>query len=213
MVSRVLHECYHFKHEKISTIHQIHVSLKILMCAGQVSLKRLKTLRTIPHTLSRGAKAKDLLILHFGSVHLVSLHRYVALLRHTVVQDHLLHQHLQLMDLLPRLDDKMARVTGHGHIHIHVFPWLWQVDWRGQFLQRERAGVVQHGLSDDLWVALSETLSRAAWCRCAAIPAARWADCTGHGTQKHILLMLPQVCICDLPVNAAMRIREVLRSK
>lgn len=76
----------------------------------------LSTIRYINH----------LLLVYFGSVDLsfLNVRGCVGLPRLVIVEDHLPHQHHQLMQVLPRLQHKVTRVAGHWHKHIHILTRL-----------------------------------------------------------------------------------------
>lgn len=73
--------------------------------------------------------------------------------------------------------------------------------------------MVYQRLFEDIREALSEILSSVAHNGGVCTLAVGGASSTGYGTQKHILLMLPQVCVCDLAIDTAVRVGEVLGGK
>lgn len=67
-----------------------------------------------------------LLLVYFGSVDLSFLNvcGCGGLQRLVIEEDHLPHQHHQLMQVLPRLQHKVTRVAGCWHKHIHILTRL-----------------------------------------------------------------------------------------
>lgn len=67
-----------------------------------------------------------LLLVYFGSVDLSFLDVCggVGLPRLVIIEDHLSHQHHQLVQILPLLQHKVTRVAGHWHKHINALTRL-----------------------------------------------------------------------------------------
>lgn len=67
-----------------------------------------------------------LLLVYFGSVDLSFLDVCggVGLPRLVIIEDHLSHQHHQLVQILPLLKHKVTRVAGHWHKHINALTRL-----------------------------------------------------------------------------------------
>lgn len=67
-----------------------------------------------------------LLLVYFGSVDLSFLDACgcVGLTRLVIIEDHLPHQHHQLMQVLPWLQHKVTRVAGPWHKHIDTLTRL-----------------------------------------------------------------------------------------
>ena len=70
--------------------------------------------------------------------------------------------------------------------------------------------MADHRLLEDICEALSEILSSVAQNGGIRTFGVEGAGSTGNGTQKHILLMFPQVCICNLLIDTVVRIGEDL---
>lgn len=67
-----------------------------------------------------------LLLVYSGSVDLsfLNVNGCTGLPRTVIIEDHLPHQHHQLMQILPQLQHKVSRVAGHWHKHIHILTRL-----------------------------------------------------------------------------------------
>lgn len=63
------------------------------------------------------------LVLHFSHINLILFDAEWFLLGFIVVQDHLSHQHHQLIHIPPRLQHKVAWMTRHRHVHVQVTSW------------------------------------------------------------------------------------------
>lgn len=80
---------------------------------------RTSTVYTNTHT-------HHLLLVYLGSADLSLLDVWgrVGLPCLVIIEDHLAHQHHQLMQVLPQLQHKVTRVAGHWHKHIHILTRL-----------------------------------------------------------------------------------------
>lgn len=100
----------------------------------------------------------NLLLVYFGSVDLSFLDacNCVGLTRLVIIENHLPHQHHQLMQVLPWLQHKVTRVAGHWHKHIHILTRLKEEEEEnevsvGTVLQRSKHISISEQILTWLW--------------------------------------------------------------
>ncbi|TNN50485.1 hypothetical protein EYF80_039295 [Liparis tanakae] len=70
----------------------------------------------------RRRSTRDSPALHFSGVYLILLYVRRLRLHLIVVENHLPHQHHQLVHVSPGLQHKVARMARHRHVDVHVVP-------------------------------------------------------------------------------------------